>query len=87
MRAATRRRFITISAAAAGFSLLAPRAQHAETSFVHVWRGAALGADAMLLLHHPDPAAAGALSGTRLRRWRAWNASSASTTRRPRWRG
>ena len=61
MHAATRRRFITISAAAAGFSLLAPRAQHAGTSTVHVWRGAALGADAMLLLHHPDPAAAEAL--------------------------
>jgi FAD:protein FMN transferase len=61
MRGATRRRCITISAAAAGFSLLSPRARHAETPPVHVWRGAALGADAMLLLHHPDPGAAEAL--------------------------
>jgi thiamine biosynthesis lipoprotein len=61
MNAATRRRFITISAAAAGFSLLSPRARLAETSSVHVWRGAALGADAMLLLHHPEPTTAEAL--------------------------
>ena len=61
MNAATRRRFITISAAAAGLALLSPRARQAETPLVHVWRGTALGADAMLLLHHPDPAAAEAL--------------------------
>ena len=61
MRPATRRRFITISVAAAGLTLLSPRARQAETPFMHVWRGTALGADAMLLLHHPDPAAAEAL--------------------------
>jgi thiamine biosynthesis lipoprotein len=61
MKSATRRRFITISAAAAGLTLLSPRARQAETPLMHVWRGTALGADAMLLLHHPDPAAAEAL--------------------------
>ena len=61
MRHATRRRFITISAAAAGLTLLSPRARQAETPLLHVWRGTALGADAMLLLHHPDPAVAEAL--------------------------
>ena len=61
MRPATRRRFITISAAAAGLTLLSPRARQAETPLLHVWRGTALGADAMLLLHHPDPLAAQAL--------------------------
>ncbi len=61
MRPATRRRFITISAAAAGLTLLSPRARRAETPLLHVWRGTALGADAMLLLHHPDPTAAEAL--------------------------
>lgn len=61
MKASTRRRFITISAAAHGLALLSPRSTHAETALVHVWRGSALGADAMLLLHHPDPNAAGAL--------------------------
>ena len=61
MRPATRRRFITISAAAAGLTLLSPRARQAETPLLHVWRGTALGADAMLLLHHSDPVAAEAL--------------------------
>jgi thiamine biosynthesis lipoprotein len=61
MRPATRRRFITISVAAAGLTLLSPRARQAETPLLHVWRGTALGADAMLLLHHPDPVAAEAL--------------------------
>jgi thiamine biosynthesis lipoprotein len=61
MNASTRRRFITISAAAAGLTLLSPRARQAETPLLHVWRGTALGADAMLLLHHPDPAATEAL--------------------------
>jgi FAD:protein FMN transferase len=61
MRPATRRRFITISAAAAGLTLLSPRAWQAETPLMHVWRGTALGADAMLLLHHPDPVVAEAL--------------------------
>jgi thiamine biosynthesis lipoprotein len=58
MKSATRRRFITISAAAAGLTLLSPRARQAETPLLHVWRDTALGADAMLLSHHSDPAAA-----------------------------
>ncbi len=57
-----RRRFIGISAAAAGMALLAPL-DHAHAEFnvtdakreLRIWRGVALGADAMLQLHHPDP--------------------------------
>jgi FAD:protein FMN transferase len=60
-----RRRFIRISAAAAGMALLPPH-DHAHAEFdvtgsqrgLRVWRGVALGADAMLQLHHPDPAEA-----------------------------
>jgi thiamine biosynthesis lipoprotein len=56
---ATRRRFITIAAAAAGLPLLTrPSARAATTPQLRVWTGSALGADATLLLHHPDPAAA-----------------------------
>jgi thiamine biosynthesis lipoprotein len=55
-----RRRFLGISAAAAGLALLpfgvpGPRAR-AET--LRVWRGTALGAEACLQLHLPDGAAA-----------------------------
>ena len=52
----SRRRFIGISAAAAGLALLpfAPRAGRAEVSALRVWRGSALGADACIQLHHPD---------------------------------
>lgn len=55
----TRRRFIAISAAAAGLPLLPiwPEAAHAAPT-LHSWRGVALGADAMLQLNHPDPVAA-----------------------------
>lgn len=55
-----RRRFIRILAAAPGFALLATpghareRAADDVTEHLHVWRGAALGADAMIQLHHPD---------------------------------
>jgi thiamine biosynthesis lipoprotein len=54
-----RRRFIGISAAACGLPLL-PLASRAETPapLLRVWHGAALGADATIQLHHPDPAAA-----------------------------
>src|SRR5512137_834898 len=57
-----RRRFIRISAAAAGMALLLPL-DHAHAGFnmtdgkrdLRIWRGVALGADAMMQLHHPDP--------------------------------
>jgi len=53
-----RRRFIAISAAVAGLPLL-PLATHAAAPpLLRVWTGAALGADAMLQIHHPDPMAA-----------------------------
>ena len=53
----TRRRCITISAAAAGLPLLPVRRAGAEPRLL-VWRGAALGADAILQIHHPDAAVA-----------------------------
>lgn len=60
--APTRRRFIGISAAAAGLALLPPgsRAQAAGShAGSHVrWRGTALGAPAEMILHHGDRAAA-----------------------------
>lgn len=57
----TRRRFIRISAAAAGMTLVA-FPDRLRAAFIvedaarqlRVWRGVALGADAMLQLHHPD---------------------------------
>lgn len=57
--APTRRRFLGITAAAAGLSLLpfGSRAAHAAASVV-TWRGRALGAPAEMVLHHPDRAAA-----------------------------
>ena len=59
----TRRRFIGISAAAAGLSLLpwghAARAEAEGT--VVTWNGIALGAVASLQIHHPDRATAEAL--------------------------
>jgi len=48
-----RRRFILISAAATGLALL--RTAAAPSPVLQVWRGTALGADATLQLHHPDP--------------------------------
>jgi thiamine biosynthesis lipoprotein len=61
----TRRRFIHISAAAAGLSLLPASsrllAATGENSHLQVWRGVALGADAMLQINHPDRQAAGRL--------------------------
>jgi FAD:protein FMN transferase len=53
-----RRRFIAISAAVAGLPLLPIAARAAAPPLLRVWTGAALGADAMLQIHHPDPLAA-----------------------------
>jgi thiamine biosynthesis lipoprotein len=51
-----RRRVITVIAAAAGLPLLAlPLRRARETSRLRVWTGSALGASAMLQIHHPDP--------------------------------
>jgi FAD:protein FMN transferase len=57
----SRRRFIAIAAAAGGLPLLpiaTARAAAAQNPQLRVWSGAALGADATLQIHHPDPAAA-----------------------------
>ena len=54
-----RRRFIGIAAAACGLPLLPLCAKVAQAApLLRVWRGAALGADATIQVHHPDPAAA-----------------------------
>ena len=55
-----RRRFIRISAAAAGLALLSPvgTGTAAPGEQLRVWRGVALGADAMLQINHSDPAEA-----------------------------
>lgn len=66
----TRRRFIRISAAAPGLALI-PTLGRPETDpaaqdpaardpgeQLRVWRGVALGADATMQIHHPDPAVA-----------------------------
>jgi len=50
----TRRRFIAISAAAGGLPLL-PVAPARAAPLLRVWSGAALGCDATLQIHHPDP--------------------------------
>ncbi|WP_448191457.1 FAD:protein FMN transferase [Azospirillum sp. sgz301742] len=51
----TRRRFLTVTAAAAGFAAV-PQARAAASPVE--WRGTALGAEALLRLHHPDTALA-----------------------------
>ena len=60
-----RRRFLKILGSAPGMLLAAHApAVRADAAFaapeanLHVWRGVALGADAMIQLHHPDAAAA-----------------------------
>ena len=55
--APTRRRFIAIAAAAAGFPLAAAGVR-AETAPLHRWSGVALGAAAEIVLHGPDAARA-----------------------------
>jgi thiamine biosynthesis lipoprotein len=52
----TRRRMIGISAAAAGMALLPPRGKAAAEAVT--WRGEAMGAQASLIIHHPDRARA-----------------------------
>jgi len=60
MKVPVRRRcFITITAAAIGMPLMPIAQGNASTTpQLRTWRGAALGADAVLQIHHPDPAAA-----------------------------
>ncbi len=53
----TRRRFIRITAAAAGMALLPYRRSQAAGP-LRQWQGVALGADASLQVYHPDPAIA-----------------------------
>ncbi|MDE0052434.1 MAG: FAD:protein FMN transferase [Rhodospirillales bacterium] len=55
--APTRRRFIAIAAAAAGFPLAAAGVR-AEAAPLHRWSGVALGAAAEIVLHGPDAARA-----------------------------
>lgn len=55
-----RRRFITLTAAAAGCAL-APSIGTAGSPEPVTWRGWALGAEASLTIHHPDRALAGSL--------------------------
>ncbi len=57
MMRTTRRRFITITAAAGGLPLLPVRPARAAP-LLRTWTGSALGADAALQIHHPDPEAA-----------------------------
>ena len=56
----SRRRFLRISAAAAGLGLLGRGARASQVE-VQTWRGTALGAQASIRLHHPDPKVARAL--------------------------
>lgn len=61
MRPLTRRRFIAITAAIAGCSLTRSGARASAVLEAVTWRGQALGAQASLLIHHNDRAAAEAL--------------------------
>ena len=55
----SRRRFLTVVGALAGLSLAPPAlARAAAASALHRWLGVALGAEARIVLHHPDGAAA-----------------------------
>lgn len=53
-----RRRFIAISASAAGLALLTPHRAKASLEHAVTWRGRALGAPATLILHHENRAVA-----------------------------
>ena len=57
-RPLARRRFIGITAAAAGLALLPLGRPGAAAAHLRTWRGVALGADAELQIHHPDAAEA-----------------------------
>lgn len=54
----SRRRFLAITAAAAGLALQPELGRAADPSAAITWRGVLMGADASLRLHHPDEAAA-----------------------------
>jgi len=54
----TRRRLIGISAAAAGMALLPPHGRAAPAPAAVTWEGEAMGAQASLVIHHPDRARA-----------------------------
>lgn len=56
-----RRRFIGISCAAAGLSLVPFHVRAAAHNNAVIWQGFALGAPAKIILHHPDKKAAEAL--------------------------
>lgn len=58
MKPTTRRRFIGVSAAAAGLSVLPFHAPRAAAGELVVWRGQAMGAVCELQIHHPDRARA-----------------------------
>jgi FAD:protein FMN transferase len=59
----TRRRAIVIAGAAAGMALSPGLSRASRGPGLHRWRGTALGADATILLHHGDRAAADRLIG------------------------
>lgn len=61
MRPLSRRRFIAISAAAAGCSLTIAGARASADLGAVTWRGQALGAQASLIIYHHDRTAAGRL--------------------------
>ncbi len=58
----TRRRLIGISAAAAGMALLPLRGRAATVPEAVTWQGEAMGAQASLVIHHPDRAKAEGLA-------------------------
>lgn len=58
LRSLSRRRFIAISGAVAGVSLLKGKALASSSIPLHRWEGIALGADASMILAHPDKAVA-----------------------------
>lgn len=61
VQAMARRRFIAVSAAAAGLELLPIHGVARAEAHVARWRGLALGAAASMQIHHPDQEAAAAL--------------------------
>lgn len=58
MTAVSRRRFLAIAAATAACAALPRTGRSAAAPPLTEWHGVALGAEAHILLHHPDPAAA-----------------------------